>query len=100
MPESTVMTKQTTVKLAKNLWIFIFASPHYVTFIIAGCFCVFYSFQLFLNISLRNPVPNIFTVFTQKNYGALTADGTIFLLCNLFCKFAGKYALSIRFYIT
>ena len=92
MPESTVITKQTTVKPAKNLWIFIFASPHYVTFIIAGCFCALYSFRLFLNVSLQNPVSNIFTVFTQKNYDALTADGTIFLLCDLFCKFAGKCA--------
>lgn len=60
MPESTVITKQITVKPAKNLWIFIFASPHYITFIIADCFCTLYSFRLFFEI--------FFTKFCTKYF--------------------------------
>jgi len=66
MPESTVITKQITVKPAKNLWIFIFASPRYVTFIIAGCFCVRYSFSAFFEHFFTKTYTKYFHRFYTK----------------------------------
>ena len=66
MPESTVMTKQTTVKPAKNLWIFIFASPHYIIFIIAGYFCVRYSFSAFFEHFFTKTCTKYFHHFYTK----------------------------------